>query len=101
MDRILYLEVSPKTGVQLIYSALESYCEPPRSTNQIDGAGSKVERAALGDETIDKHPCTKTKLTVTDADGKTSEALVWEATDLKNFPIQYQVTEGGQATTTT
>ena len=50
---------------------------------------------------MENHPCTKSKLTFTDKDGRTSEALVWEATDLKNFPIQYQTVDEGQTTTTT
>jgi len=40
-------------------------------------------------------------LTFTDKEGKTAEAIVWEATDLKNFPIQYQTVENEQTTTTT
>ena len=40
-------------------------------------------------------------MTFTDKDGGTAEAIVWEATDLKNFPIQYQTVEEGLTTTTT
>ena len=101
MDRMVILTLPSKPVVYMIYPALESYYELPRSTNQTDGAGAKVERTELGSETIAKHPCTKTKVTVTEADGKISESLVWEATDLKKFPIQYQVAEGAETTTTT
>ncbi len=33
------------------------------------------------------------KLTTTDADGKTQEAFVWQATSWKNFPAQIQLTQ--------
>src|SRR5262249_15788086 len=61
----------------------------------------KVDKAELGKETVEKHPCTKSKLTYTDKNGRTSEALVWEAVDLKDFPIQYQTVDEGHTTTTT
>ena len=37
----------------------------------------------------------------TDKDGQTAEAIVWEATDMKNFPIQYQTIDEGKTATTT
>ncbi len=57
------------------------------------GKEPKVRETQLGKETIDGHSCTKNKVIVTDDDGKTQEATVWNATDLKNFPIQMQMKE--------
>jgi hypothetical protein len=56
----------------------------------------KLEKTLLGKETLDGHPCEKSKVIMTDANGKRSEALVWAATDLKDFPIQIQTTEKGE-----
>jgi len=98
MDRMVILALPGKTVIYVMYPALESYFEAPRSGSQAGGATLKT---ALGNETIDNHPCAKSKLTITDADGKVSEALVWEATDLNDFPIQYQTTDSGETTITT
>ncbi|MEJ0089676.1 MAG: hypothetical protein WDM80_08035 [Limisphaerales bacterium] len=48
----------------------------------------KVATTELGKETVDGHPCVENKVVVTDANGKTSEFTVWNATDLKNFPVK-------------
>ena len=34
------------------------------------------------------HPCVENKVVVTDAKGATNEFTVWNATDLKNFPVK-------------
>ena len=60
-----------------------------------------VEETKLGSETVDGHPCVKTKLTITDEDGKKTEALLWRASDLKDFPIQSQMTPQENTTVTT
>jgi len=59
----------------------------------------KVETAELGKETVDSHPCVKNKVTVTDKDGNKHESTVWNATDLKDFPVKIQTTEGSANTT--
>ena len=59
----------------------------------------KVEMTEIGKETVDGHPCVKNKVVVTDKENKKHESTVWNATDLKNFPIKIQTQEqGGNAT---
>jgi hypothetical protein len=70
-------------------------------TGRKDNSAGKVDKTELGKDTIENHPCRKSKLVFTAKDGLTSDALVWEATDLKDFPIQYQTVDEGQTTTTT
>lgn len=99
MDQMVILALPEKPATYMIFPNLKSYCDMPSS-----GKGNpegKVEKAELGSDTVEKHACKKSKLTFTDKDGKTAEAVVWEATDLKDFPIQYQTVENGQTTTTT
>ena len=99
MDQMVILALPEKPATYMVFPKLKSYCDMPTS-----GKGNpegKVEKAELGSDTVEKHPCKKSKLTFTDKDGKTAEAIVWEATDLKNFPIQYQTVENEQTTTTT
>ena len=53
----------------------------------------KVETTEIGKETLDGHPCVKNKYVVTDNEGVKHESTVWNATDLKNFPVKIQTTE--------
>jgi len=99
MDQVVILALPEKPATYMVFPNLKSYCDMPTSGK--GNPGGKVEKSELGSDTVDKHTCKKSKLTFTDKDGKTAEAVVWEATDLKDFPIQYQIVENGQTTTTT
>jgi len=98
MDQMVILALPEKPATYMVFPNLKSYCDMPAGKGTPEG---KLEKTALGNETVEKHACAKSKLTFTDKDGKTAEAIVWEATDLKNFPIQYQTVENEQTTTTT
>lgn len=97
MDQMVILALPEKS--YMVFPNLKSYCDMPVPKKGKDE--DKLEKTELGSETIEKHPCKKSKLTLTDKDGKTAEAIVWEAIDLKDFPIQYQTVEKDQTTTTT
>jgi hypothetical protein len=99
MDKMVILRVAEKQASYIVYPGLESYCDlPPGKKTKGEG---KLDKTEIGSDTVEKHACTKSKLTFTDDDGQTAEALVWEATDLQGFPIQYQTVDEGQTTTTT
>jgi hypothetical protein len=87
----------------LIYPGLKAYCEMPLTggaAGQDAGKPPKIDKKEVGRETIDGHPCIKHEVTVTGTDGRSFTSLVWEATDLKGFPIQTQVTTAdGEVTT--
>ncbi len=53
----------------------------------------KIETTELGKETVDGHSCIKNKVVVTDDQGKKHESTVWNATDLKNFPVKIETKE--------
>jgi hypothetical protein len=84
--------------VYLIYPAQKSSLAMPMPKDQADSllqAKGKVEKTALGKETIDGHNCVKNKVVVTDEKGQTLEATTWNAADMKDFPIQIRTTEQG------
>ncbi len=54
----------------------------------------KLERTEEGKETIDGHACVKYKNVLTDDAGKKIEATSWNASDLKDFPVQIQAKDG-------
>lgn len=99
LDKMIILKLADKQVAYMVYPGLESYCDLPAGRK--GNSDGKVDKTELGKDTVENHPCVKSKLTYTDKDGRTSEALVWEATDLKNFPIQYQTVDEGQTTTAT
>ncbi len=89
-----------KALTYIVYPGLESYAEMKgTNTTAGDPAEMKVEVTELGKETVEGHDCVKNKVVVTDADGKKQEATVWNATDLRKFPVRIETSdEGGKAT---
>lgn len=94
MDKTINVFVPEKQIMYMIYPGLQAYCENPTggAAAAKDGKEAKVEQTEMGKETIDGHPCVKWKVIVTDPDGNKANALLWRASDLKEFPIQTQVT---------
>jgi len=84
----------------VVFPRLHCYLKGPfQSNSPAVGPGRtevalKMERSAIGSETLDGHPCTKNKVTITIADGEKHEVLVWTASDLKDFPIRLQAKDG-------
>ena len=58
-----------------------------------DEAVTVKSRTPQGKETIDGHPCVKHQVVTVDGKGHTIEATTWNATDLKDFPVQIQTKE--------
>jgi hypothetical protein len=48
---------------------------------------------------VDGHDCTKNNATVTDKDGNAHQYTVWNASDLKDFPVKIATTEAGSSVT--
>jgi hypothetical protein len=87
MDRIVSVIRPDKKVMYITFPGMQSYV-----TTALKGC-TNIVRTALGKETIDGHPCVKNKMVVTDDTGKKDEAIVWNATDLKDFPVQIQTAE--------
>ena len=94
MDKMVTLVRPDKKATIISYPGLQSYAEIPFSEDE--AAEEKVDSTEVGKETIDGHPCVKTKFTSTDSKGTTREAFVWQATDLKKFPLQMQMAQRSQ-----
>ena len=90
MDKMVTVVRQDKKTTVISYPGLKSYAEMPFSEGE---AEAKVEFTDDGKDTIDGHPCVKKKLTTTDAKGKTQEAIVWQATDMKNFPVKMEMAQ--------
>jgi len=86
----------------LVYPGLGSYVEEKLTDKPADPAAktrSKKETTEIGQETLEGHPCVKTRVVVTDDTGHRLEATLWNATDLKQFPLRIEMLEDGKTTT--
>ena len=72
--------------------------ENPLSDEEAPGPNAKykVDETELGKEIINGKDCVKNKVVVTDEKGTKHEALVWNSTDVKKFPIRMQYAEDGR-----
>jgi hypothetical protein len=102
MDSVIFITRPDLKLAYVVYPGLNSYAEMPTKQASADTASPddfKVETAELGKEAVDGHDCVKNKVTVTDKDGNKHESTVWNATDLKNFPVKIVTAEEGRNTT--
>ena len=89
-----------KKIIYVIYPDQKSVLTVPMPQEDVDAAekSPKIQKTAQGNETVDGHPCVKNKVVVSDDKGQMLDAITWEASDLKNFPIQIQTKENGKVT---
>ena len=101
MDTRVTVSRPDKKATFMIFPGMQAYAETPMKEADSDTTAekSKIETTELGKETVDGHPCVKTKVVVTDDNGKSHEFTVWNATDLKKFPVKIDTGDGGHAVT--
>jgi hypothetical protein len=89
MGEMTVISLPAKDTVYLIYPGLQSYAEmvSPNGKGN-DESKIKLTTAEIGKESVGGHPCVKNKVTIMDATGKPSQATVWNASDLKKFPVR-------------
>ena len=103
MDHIVHILVPEKKTAYMVYPGMKAYWQMDTSkvTAQKEGKEPKIEKTELGKETVDGHPCVKSKVVITQDDGKKLESLQWQATDLKDFPVKSEMTtDDGMVITT-
>ncbi len=88
MDQVVTLIRPDRKAVYVLYPKLEACLVQPLPE---DSGKTKMDRQAIGKETIDGHPCVKHKVTFTSEKGGKEEYTVWNAIDLKDFPVQILV----------
>ncbi len=95
MDRVGCIVALDKKSMQLIFPSLAAYVESPLPEDEAAALNKelKLNKTPLGKETIDGHPCVKNRVVMTDAKGQKAEAVVWNAADLKEFPVQMQMND--------
>jgi hypothetical protein len=102
MDKMVIISLPQKKESLMIYPSMHAYAE--MSTEQAQAAAQpnenmKIDKTSLGKESIDGHDCEKNKVVMTNDKGEHHEATVWNASDLKDFPLQMQIAENGSTVT--
>jgi len=102
LDQMVTITQPKDKALYIIYPGLQSYAQmaiPDKAT--VTNGAFKVETTELGKETVDGHPCVENKVVVTDDKNATHEYTVWNATDLKKFPVKIAHVEQGNEITMT
>ena len=103
MAEMVIIARPDKKVAYMIYPGLKAYAEipTPESETADDSSKYKVDTKELGKESVEGQATVKNKVTVTDAKDKKTEFTIWQATELKKFPVKIVSTEEGQASTMT
>ncbi len=93
MDKTISLVNAEKKTMAIIYPGLKSYAEMPLPQDQAKNIESKekIQKKELGKETIEGHPCVKNQVIMPEEKKNGQEILIWNATDLRDFPVQIQI----------
>jgi hypothetical protein len=77
------------------YMVMKTMCMQMPAQSQSNpfaqAAGATVDRSPAGSDTVDGHACKVENLTVTPQSGKPAKMKVWEAQDLKGFPVRVEI----------
>jgi hypothetical protein len=101
LDRISSIVRPDKKTMFIVYPLAKSYVNMPMSLEDIEASGQtiKVEKTPLSKETITSHPTVKNRVVMKNKNGGIIlDALTWNASDLKDFPVQIQMKENGNTT---
>jgi hypothetical protein len=98
MDKMVMIARPDRKVNYMVYPGLKGYVETAIDNPELSKPESayKVEVTELGKETVDGHPCVKNQVTVTDDQGKKNEFVLWNASDLKKFPVKLESSREAQ-----
>ena len=93
MDKMVSISDNNKKTLYVIYPGLQAYTKMQEPDNAGQTNNVTVQTIDLGKETVDGHPCVKTQYNLTDpTTGQHLTMTLWNATDLKNVPLQVEQT---------
>jgi len=101
MDKTVTITRPDKETMYMIYPGLKAYAAQPFKDPDATRPESdfKAEVTELGKETVEGRACIKNKVVVTDNEDLKHEFTVWNATELDNFPVQIETSQGGARVT--
>jgi len=101
MDKVIAISRADKSSSYTVYPGLQAYVENASQDPDAAKPASdfKIDITELGKESVGGHDCVKNKVIVTSSPGQTHESTVWNASDLKKFPVKIVTGEGGKEVT--
>lgn len=96
MDQVVSV-LRPDSKMSIVsFPTAKVFAQEPMTAADIAGFTTKyqVKSVEQGRETIDNHPCVKLQVTVTGGTSSGIQGTVWQAMDLKNFPVKIVLPEG-------
>lgn len=100
LDKTIEIFRPDKKASYVLYPNISAYAETPLQNPDLKpDSAFKVKTTEVGKETLDGHPCIKNTVVVTDDQGNNYESTVWNATDLKKFPLKIEIARQDQTTT--
>jgi len=95
MTNVISLMLPARESSYIVYPGLKAILKVTMTEDDLKSSNQsvKLNRQPIGRETLDGHPCIKYRVTLTDPGGKSQDAMTWNATDLKGFPIQIQTAD--------
>jgi len=95
MAEVVSIVCPDKKLIYILFPGVQSCLEmpiPKEESNAIE-KNTKVTKTPLGKESVGGHSCVKNKVVVNGDKGPLLEATTWNATDLKDFPVQIESRE--------
>lgn len=96
MEQVVSI-LRPDRKVSIVaFAPAKVFTQEPMTPEDVAGFALKyeVKLTELGRETINNHPCIKNQVTVSNSRGERIQGTVWNATDLKQFPVKILLPEG-------
>lgn len=94
MDRVVSLLRPDKQAMFILYPNAQSYVSLPLTRQEAaSDKNLKMEKTALAKETAVGHPCVKHQVVIKSGTNIVLAAITWNATDLKDFPVQIATRE--------
>ena len=99
LDKLTLITRVDRKRVYLVFSGIHAYLEFPLSETflnelNVQTTAVNLQKTKIGTETINGHVCTKIKVTASEPNKPTEEAILWyDAADLQQLPIKIEVLE--------
>lgn len=99
LDKVVTINPASKTSQLTIYPNIRSYFSTavPAAAK---GASNSITITKIGSESVGGHSCIKNSVVVTSG-GESHQFTTWNATDLRNFPIEIAISDQGTSVTMT
>lgn len=93
------MELSQHNNYMVMNGMCMQMATQPQQNPFAQAQDATIDRSPAGTDTVDGHACKVENLTVTSHNGKATKMKVWEADDLKGFPVKVEMqTEKGPVT---